>query len=169
MLHRGRCLADLVEEDGAAVGLLEETLALTGGPGEGAAGVAEELGLEQRIGQGSAALGHERLGAAGPVDVDEVGEELLARAGLAEEEHGRLSVEHLARELDGGAEPGVGAHEPVERRRLLAARRRLAAEGVVGQVELVAEAGVLPGEAPALGGPSHDDQQLVGVPRLGMK
>jgi hypothetical protein len=129
--------------------------------------MAEELGLEQRVGQGPAALGHERLGTARAIDVDEVGEELLAGAGLTEEEHRRVSVEDLARELDRGSEPGVGADEAVERRRLVAARRCVAPEGVVGHLELVAQPGILPGEAPALGGPAHDEEQLVGIPGLG--
>ena len=47
-LERGRHLADLVEEDRAAVGLLEEAPLLLLGVGEGAALVAEELALEQR-------------------------------------------------------------------------------------------------------------------------
>ncbi len=58
-LHRRRHLADLVEEDRAAVRLLEEALALAGGAGEGAARVAEQLGLEQRLGERAAVLGHE--------------------------------------------------------------------------------------------------------------
>src|SRR5215470_2767581 len=61
LLHGGRRLAHLVEEDGASVGLLEETLALAGGAREGAPGVAEQLGLEERVGKRATALGHERL------------------------------------------------------------------------------------------------------------
>jgi hypothetical protein len=46
-LQLGRHVADLVEEQRAAVGLLEAAAALGGSPGEGAALVAEELGFEQ--------------------------------------------------------------------------------------------------------------------------
>jgi hypothetical protein len=45
-----RGLRDLVEEEGAAVGLLEEALARADGAGERAARVPEELALQQRLG-----------------------------------------------------------------------------------------------------------------------
>ena len=45
-LDAERQLADLVEEDGAAVRRLEEALAVAIGAGEGAAHVAEQLGLD---------------------------------------------------------------------------------------------------------------------------
>src|SRR5215470_4468372 len=167
LLHGGRRLAHLVEEDGASVGLLEETLALASGAREGAPGVAEQLGLEERVGKRATALGHERLVATRSVDVDEEGEELLARARLPEEEDSRVSVEDLARELDGRTKPTLGADEAIEGRGFVAPRRRLPSERVVGQLELVAEPRVLAGEAPALGGAPYDHQELVGVPGLG--
>ena len=46
-----RQVADLVEEQRAAVGQLEAPAALAVGAGEGAALVAEQLRLEQRLGQ----------------------------------------------------------------------------------------------------------------------
>jgi len=46
-LHRGAHLADLVEEDRAPVGLLEQTLTLAGRAGERAAGMTEQLRLEE--------------------------------------------------------------------------------------------------------------------------
>ena len=49
-LDRERQLADLVEEQRAAVGPLEAARPLAVGAGEGAALVAEQLGLEQRLG-----------------------------------------------------------------------------------------------------------------------
>ena len=48
-LRGGRHVADLVEEQRAAVGLLEAAGALAIGAGEGAALVTEQLGLEQRL------------------------------------------------------------------------------------------------------------------------
>ena len=48
-LHRQREVGDLVEEDGAAVGLLEQTAAVAGRPGEAALEVTKELALEQRL------------------------------------------------------------------------------------------------------------------------
>ena len=49
-LQRERHLADLVEEERAAVGLLEEARRALLGVGERAAHVAEQLALEQRLG-----------------------------------------------------------------------------------------------------------------------
>ena len=48
-LERERQLADLVEEQGAAVGLLEQAGLARDGAGEGAALVAEQLALGQRL------------------------------------------------------------------------------------------------------------------------
>ena len=53
-LHRQRQVADLVEEQRAAVGRLEEALAVVGGAGERALAIAEELGLEQLLGNRAA-------------------------------------------------------------------------------------------------------------------
>src|SRR5262245_10211361 len=50
-LGRRRDLTDLVEKKGAAVGLLEAALVSGHGAREGPAFVAEELALEQRLGQ----------------------------------------------------------------------------------------------------------------------
>src|SRR5262249_26039955 len=52
-------LADLVEEEGAVVGLLEEPGAVDHGVGEGALLVAEELALQERLGDGPAVDGDE--------------------------------------------------------------------------------------------------------------
>ena len=49
-LHRQRQVADLVEEQRAAVGGLKEALAIVVGTGERALSIAEEFGLEQLLG-----------------------------------------------------------------------------------------------------------------------
>ena len=54
-------LADLVEEDGAAVALLELADPLAVGPGERALLVPEQLALQQRFGDGGAVDRQERL------------------------------------------------------------------------------------------------------------
>ena len=65
-LHALVELADLVEEERAAVGDLEEPLAVGVGAGEGPLAVAEELALDEVLGQGAAVDRDERLaGAAG--------------------------------------------------------------------------------------------------------
>ena len=59
-LQLRRDVADLVEEDRAPVGQLELALLLRGGAGEGPLLVAEQLRLEQRLGERRAGHGHER-------------------------------------------------------------------------------------------------------------
>ena len=54
-LGRRAELADLVQEEGAAVGQLEAALLARPGVGEGAGFVAEQLGLDERLGQRAAA------------------------------------------------------------------------------------------------------------------
>ena len=62
-LHPQRHLADFVEEDGAVVGHLELAGLVAVGAGEAALHVAEQLRLEQRLGDAGAIDRHERLGA----------------------------------------------------------------------------------------------------------
>ena len=64
-LRRRRHLGDLVEEQRAAVGELEAAGAAIGGAGERALLVAEDLALEQRLGNRRAVDGDERRGARG--------------------------------------------------------------------------------------------------------
>jgi hypothetical protein len=95
-LEGRRQLADLVEEEGAAVRRLDAAAALGVGAGEGALLVAEELALEQRLRDRRAVDGHE--GPRGPrgEPVDRAGRDLLARAALAREEDGGIDGRHLA-------------------------------------------------------------------------
>ena len=86
-LHGRGELADLVEEEGAGGGELEATALEPVRAGEGAALVAEELGLDERLRQGRAVDGHERTVRPRAPVVDGVGQHLLARAALAREEH----------------------------------------------------------------------------------
>ena len=60
-LQRRGHLGDLVEEERAAVGQLEAAQPPLGGAGEGAALVAEQLALDERLGDGRAVEGDERL------------------------------------------------------------------------------------------------------------
>ena len=53
-------LADLVEQDGAALGERKIAGLVALGAGEGAGTVAEQFGFEQGVGQGAAVDGHER-------------------------------------------------------------------------------------------------------------
>ena len=102
-LHLHREVADLVEEQRAAVGELEAAAAALHRAREAALLVAEQLGLEDAGRERRAVDAHERLLLARRVDVDRVRDELLAGAGLAAQEHRRRHrrdladlVEHLA-------------------------------------------------------------------------
>jgi hypothetical protein len=165
-LHARRHLAHLVEEDGPSVGLLEQALALGGRAGEGPAGMAEQLGLQERLRQGPAVLGHELGGSPRPVVVDQTGEELLAGARLAQQEHRGVGVEDLPGQVHRFAEPGRSADQPFEGQGRHEALGGLAPERVHRELELVAEARVVPGQRVALDRPPHDEQQFVRVPRL---
>ena len=88
-LKPGSHLADLVEEDRAAVGHFEKALLLQTRVGERAALVAEQLALEQLLGKRRARDVHERLG--GPVArvVDDLGDQVLARAAFTSQQDRR--------------------------------------------------------------------------------
>ena len=92
-------LADLVEEEGGAVGDLEAPLALGDGPGESALLVPEELALDEGGRQRRAVELDERPVPAGAQAVERVGDELLPDARLALEEDGARRGRHL---LDAG-------------------------------------------------------------------
>ncbi len=101
-LGRERDVADLVEEQGAAVGVLEPPFALAVGAGEGAPDVAEELAFEDVLAQSGTVQGDERLVAARAVVVDRLGDEFLAGAALAGDQDGGRGRGDLAEPGDDG-------------------------------------------------------------------
>ena len=88
-------VADLVEKQRAAVGQLEAALLPRLRAGERALLVAEQLGLDQALGQRRAAHLDERLLGAQRVVVDRVRDELLAGARLAADQHRRVRLGDL--------------------------------------------------------------------------
>ena len=78
-----RQLADLVEEQRAAVGLLELADALVDGAGEGALLVAEQDAFDQVFGDGAAVDRDERLAGAVAFALDGARDQLLADAAFA--------------------------------------------------------------------------------------
>ena len=112
-LERQGHLADLVEEHGAAVGELELARLLPVGAGEGAALVAEELGLEQRRRQGRAVDLDACARAPDGGVVDGAGDELLADPGLAPDEDGDVGVGDLLDHLLDGLHAGTLLEEAV--------------------------------------------------------
>src|SRR5581483_9001629 len=90
-LHRRRHVADFIEKERSAVRLFELSEVTRRGAGEGALLVAEQLGFDQLGGHGGAVDGHERAVPARALVVNGARDELLARAGLAENADARLA------------------------------------------------------------------------------
>ncbi|AUX48415.1 uncharacterized protein SOCE26_099490 [Sorangium cellulosum] len=102
-LDGGGSVADLVEEEGAAVRGGEQARLVARGAGEGAAHVAEQLALQELGRQGAAVDGDE--GPAAPLGevVERARRQLLAGAGLAEQEDGGVGGRDAGDDLaDGG-------------------------------------------------------------------
>src|SRR5439155_3016425 len=87
-----RHLADFVEEDRPFVGDLELARLVAVRAGEAAAHVAEQFGLEQRLGQPGAVHRDERTAEAVAKRVDLSGDDLLARAALAGDQNLRVGA-----------------------------------------------------------------------------
>ena len=140
-LHRRRHLADLVEEQHAAAGLLDPSRLRRDRAGERAALVAEQLRLEQLVGKRRAVDGDERPVLAARSLVNEARDDFLAGARLAGEEHRgfrlrdarrvRQDVLPLRRMADHAALAGARLELAGQRGDLrLELRRRLARGGV---------------------------------------
>lgn len=93
-------VGDLVQKKGAAVGDLEEAFLVVGGAGEGAFHVAEEFAFQQGFRQSAAILGHEGLVAPVAAVVQGPGDQLLAGAAGAFQQHGGGGVLHLFDDLE---------------------------------------------------------------------
>ena len=91
-LHGRRGGGDLVEKDGAAVGLQEFPVAVRGSAGEGTGHVAKKFAFEQRLAETAAGHLDEPLPTtpAGPVDL--AGQQRFARAALARDEQRRRRI-----------------------------------------------------------------------------
>ena len=105
-LQRRAHLADLVEEERAAVRQLELALSLRVRAGVGAALVAEQLGLEQGVRDRAAVDRHERPVAPRAVRVDGPRQELLARSTLALDQHGDVGPRDAAHDREDLAHRG---------------------------------------------------------------
>src|SRR5213080_1240156 len=123
-LHVERDALDLVEEERAAGGELDLAHPVVDRPREGAALVAEELALEERVREGRAVDGDEAAALALALEVDGARGELLARARLAVDEDGRVVLRQHADGLEDLVHDAVAAHHVGE----AVAVRELAAE-----------------------------------------
>ena len=99
-LHRRAHVADLVEEQRAALGDLEAALAGGDRAGEDAFLVAEQLALEQVGGNRAAVDGDEGPLAARAEIVDGARGDFLAGAGFAEHQNGGIVIGNLADQGD---------------------------------------------------------------------
>src|SRR2546427_553387 len=135
-----RDLPHLIEEERAAMGHLEASDLLRDGPGEGTPLVTEELTLEEPRGDGRAVdLDEGSLAAAASV-VDGARDQFLPRAGLAEDERGRVGRRDGLHVPKGVAERTALADDFLER--MLGADLALEVEALLG--ELFRELGDLP-------------------------
>jgi hypothetical protein len=116
-------VADLVEEDRAAVGLLELADLLLGGAGERPLLVAEQLRLDQLLGDGRAVHLHEPLAAPQAVAVDRARHQLLADAALAEDQHGGVGRRRALDRVESPAQRRALAHHLVRARRRACSER----------------------------------------------
>ena len=148
-----RHVRDLVEEERPPVRHLEAAHAVGLGVGEGALHVAEELALEDPLGEPARVHGQERLRRAGGDGVERGGHRALAGAVLAGDEHVRVRgadpldhLEHGAHRLGLGDQqrPALVAQRPVLGLEPLPAAER------ARQLGLRAQGGDEPGVLPRL-------------------
>ena len=85
---------DVVEKERSSVGALQGAALFRGAAGLGAVTVAEELGLNMRLGNGRAIQLDEDLIAAQALSVDGACDQLLAGAGLAVDEYPAVGGRH---------------------------------------------------------------------------
>jgi hypothetical protein len=98
-LQRRRHVADFVEEDRAPLSRLEQPRMIGSSVGECAAAMAEELALEQRLGDRRAVHREERPGRAWAAPVERPCQQLLARTALPDEQDRRIARRRAIDEL----------------------------------------------------------------------
>ncbi len=128
--------------------VLEATAPIGDRAGEGAAGVAEQLGLDQVVGNRRAVDIDERRGAPPRMGVQRPGDHFLAGAVLAEDQHpavGRRRQQHLLAQV---------------------LHRRTVTDERVAAIDLGAQIAVLGLERPLAQGVAHDQHRLVERQRL---
>src|SRR6185436_17184045 len=150
-LQRQRQIADFIEEQRAAVRELELPRLALRRAGEGALLVAEELGLEQVLGNRRAVDRDKRPVVARAERVEGAREQLLAGAALALEEHRRVG--------GGGA---VQRHRDLLQLRVVADDLRRAA----ALRQLLAQDQVFGGQPPLRQRPLDHQQQVLRIDRL---
>ena len=166
-LERGVQIADLVQEDGAAMGRLELADLELMGAGEGPAFIAEQLALEELPRHGRAVDLHVRAATPGGEMVDRARHEVLAGAGLARGEHRDVDPRRLPEDPAGLQHPRAApelhfALDAGGRRLRRQARRfqRHAHQGIERLLEIVEHQGL---SEDGLEGERHGGRALVGA------
>ncbi len=113
-LRRLRQLADLVEQQRAAVRALEPAAPPPGGAREAPLLVAEQLGVDQFGRDRAAVHARERTLRAARAHVHGAGDHLLARAGLPQQQHGEVGAGHHLHALHHAAQSRLGADDGLE-------------------------------------------------------
>src|SRR5262245_17381743 len=144
--------ADLVEEQGAPLCQLELSELPLVGSGERAPLVAEQLGLDERLGDRRGIDGDERPVAPRALMVDSARHQLLASTALAGDQHGRRRRGDLRDQTVQLLDRGMPADDLVE---------------IVGACQLGAQERDLTFEGAALEGAARERQELVLLERLG--
>ena len=137
-LHRLGQLADFVEEQRAAVGDFEQADAMFVGAGEAAFAMAEQFAFDQAFGQCAAVDGHERLFGAVALIVHAAGDQFLAGAGFAGDQHGGFGRGHFGDELFDAVDAGRFADQL--RRAFDAFKRCCKARHLLREFALLADA-----------------------------
>ena len=127
-LHGRGNLADFVQEQRAVPCHFEQTRLVSHGTGERAAHVAEELGLQQRFGQGGAVDGYERAARARALVVDQPHDELFPGTTLAVHQDRRVQGGDARRKLEHLLHGGTAGDEVL--------RGRVTGNALAQQVQL---------------------------------
>ena len=98
-MHIDGKVADFIEKQRSASGAFNQALFGVDRAGEGALGVAEKLGLNERGNQRRTVHGNKRLVAARSGKMNRAGDQLLARATLAQNQDGIIVLTDLFNEL----------------------------------------------------------------------
>src|SRR4029079_5788842 len=109
-----RQFADLVEEEGAAIGLHEFADALLRGAGEGAFLMAEQDALDQILGNRAAIDGDEGLVLPRTLALNGPGDQFLADAGFTLDQHRNVGICRASSELDYAGHGLAAGNEIVE-------------------------------------------------------
>ena len=113
-LQRQRHLADLVEKERTAVGLLEQPLVRAIGAGEGTGDMAEELAFQELGRQPGAVDGQERAAGALALGVHRPGHQFLAGAALTDHQYRPFGTGELADLVEQPAHHPAASEHAVE-------------------------------------------------------